>query len=395
VAVVIDLEFALPWHQDCYQGIMRYGEEHGWRCSLDLHAAGMAGDLSTNPYDGVVGRIPKDVAERIVSLGRPLVNLTPHVEKNRPDQVSDLPGVYVDRKPGIRLAVEHFAQIGYRQLGAITTAGIDRVQFLALSKEACADLGLQWVEPFQFPWEYSDIVEQYAAMLRSLNQWLSALEKPVGLIVHRTTHARQVAHACIEQGLRVPQDVGIVTTTGDRIMMLSSSPTISGVEYDYYRQGYEAAAMLDRLMNGLPVNPPQKWIAPTELVIRDSTDVFLCDDPLVSEAMRYVAAHVHEELTVGAVARAVGVSRWTLHRRFEEALGRKPQQEINRLRMDYLKRLISETQTPIAEIGYRCGFSDASHLTRFFKRLSGQTPSAYRKSSSRRNLLAAKSPANE
>lgn len=393
--MVIDLEFALPWHQDCYQGIMRYGEEHGWRCSLDLHAAGMAGDLSRNPYDGVVGRIPADVAERISGLALPLVNLTPHVEKNRPDQISDLPGVYVDREPGIRLAVEHLARIGYRQLGAMTTASIDRVQFIALTKQIGTELGMQWVEPFQFPVDYSDMVEQYAAMLRSLNQWLAALDKPVGLIVNRTTHARQVAHACIEQGLRVPQDVGIVTTHGDRLMLLSSSPTISGVEYDYHRQGYEAAAMLDELMNGLPVNPPQKWLAPTELVIRDSTDVFLCDDPLVSEAMRYAAAHVHEELTVGVVARAVGVSRWTLHRRFDEALGRKPQQEINRLRMDYLKRLISETQTPIAEIGYRCGFSDASHLTRFFKRLSGQTPTAYRKSSSRRNVRAHTSLASE
>ena len=39
VAVVIDLEWAVPWHQDCYRGVMAYAEEQGWRCSLDLFAA--------------------------------------------------------------------------------------------------------------------------------------------------------------------------------------------------------------------------------------------------------------------------------------------------------------------------------------------------------------------
>jgi hypothetical protein len=65
VAITIDLKFALPWHQDCYQGIMQYGQQHGWRCSLDLYASGVHGDLSASPYDGVVGRISDDVAERL------------------------------------------------------------------------------------------------------------------------------------------------------------------------------------------------------------------------------------------------------------------------------------------------------------------------------------------
>ncbi|MGB0768935.1 MAG: helix-turn-helix domain-containing protein, partial [Phycisphaeraceae bacterium] len=113
-------------------------------------------------------------------------------------------------------------------------------------------------------------------------------------------------------------------------------------------------------------------------VVRDSTDVFLCEDEMVSEAMRYIASHVREELTVQALADAMGVSRSTLLRRFEEAIDRSPTHEINRLRVDYIKRLLSETEMPIAEICNVCGFSTASHFTRFFKREAGVTPSAYR-----------------
>jgi len=107
--------------------------------------------------------------------------------------------------------------------------------------------------------------------------------------------------------------------------------------------------------------------------------VFLCDDGPVSNAMRYLTEHIREELIVHTMAQAVGVSRWTLHRRFEEALGKTPQQQINRLRMDCLKRLLTETNQPIAEIANTCGFSNPSHFTRFFKRLSGLTPSAFRR----------------
>ena len=47
--------------------------------------------------------------------------------------------------------------------------------------------------------------------------------------------------------------------------------------------------------------------------------------------MRYVAEHIQEELSVQSLAESLGVSRWTPNRRIEEALGRAPQKEINRL----------------------------------------------------------------
>lgn len=220
--------------------------------------------------------------------------------------------------------------------------------------------------------------EKYAAMLRSLNRWLSAVDKPVGLMMSRTTHARQVAHACLELGLDVPKDIGIITPIADRVMLLSSSPTISGIEYDYNKQGYEAAALLDKLIEGRPVARLQKWLAPSELVVRDSTDVFLCEDKIVSESMRYIAAHVREDLTVQDLADAVEVSRSTLLRRFEQAIDRSPRHEIDRMRIAYIKRLLSETDTPISEVCDTCGFSTPSHFTRYFKRLTGETPSRYR-----------------
>lgn len=378
VAIVIDLKYALPWHQDCYQGIMQYGQRHGWRCSLDMYASGVTGDLSTSPYDGVIGRISDEVAERAEALGVPMVNLRLYAAPNYETRFRHLPGVYTDRDAAIRLAVEHLSLTGYPRLAALAILADDEQRVYECVNTAGVEQRMQLLESFTFPGTYSDTLEQHVATLQALSRWLDGLAKPVGLMVIHPMLARIVAHVCLEQDLNVPGDVGIITPVGERLQTLSPSPTISAVEFDHYEQGYEAAALLETLMGGEPADPLQKWLAPVRLVVRESTDVFICEDELVSQAMRYIAGHVREELTVPTVAKAMGVCRSTLHRRFENELGRPPQHEINRLRTDYLKRLLSETDRSIAAISDATGFSTPSHFTRFFKRVAGETPSAYR-----------------
>jgi LacI family transcriptional regulator len=378
VAVVIDLEYALPWHQDSYDGIMRFAKERGWRCSLDLYAIGIDGDDSSISYDGVIGRIPVEVAKRVARLGVPQVGLTPYAESNTPHDNTDIPGVYLDRHKVIQMTVEHLASCGYPRLVLIHSVGYDSALLIATLEESAESHGLETIEPFVFPHDFEKEVESYAAALRALNAWLKTIPKPIGLVVHRTTHARLVAHACLCQGIRIPHEVGIITPTGDRLMVLSSSPTISGVEIDCFRQAYRAAAMLERLMNGEQLETTKVLFPPKELVMRESTDVFLCEDELVSSAMRHIADQVRGEYSVDQLAEHLSVSRWTLHRKFTDVLGRTPGEEITRLRILYLKRLLGQSEESIAEIAHRSGFVSPSYFSRYFKRGSGFTPSAYR-----------------
>ena len=154
---------------------------------------------------------------------------------------------------------------------------------------------------------------------------------------------------------------------------------LSAIEYDFYRQGYEAAAMLDKLMAGERIDPIHKTIGPNRIIVRESTDVFLCDDPLVSGAMHYIASHVRESIGVEDIAEAMEVSRRKLERHFEETLGKTVYNEIKRLRVEYIQHLLEETGRPISDIAFDCGFSNTSHFARYFKSVADLTPSDYRK----------------
>jgi AraC family transcriptional regulator len=47
--------------------------------------------------------------------------------------------------------------------------------------------------------------------------------------------------------------------------------------------------------------------------------------------------------------------------------------------VDAARRLLSETERPIADIALETGFTDQSHLTRVFRRCLGETPAGFRR----------------
>ena len=60
-------------------------------------------------------------------------------------------------------------------------------------------------------------------------------------------------------------------------------------------------------------------------------------------------------------------------------LGRTIHQEIDRVRIQRAKTLLAETNLPIKQIAQQAGFQTVQYLTRTFRRLTGDTPAAFRR----------------
>ncbi|WP_010165568.1 AraC family transcriptional regulator [Pseudomonas sp. PAMC 25886] len=101
--------------------------------------------------------------------------------------------------------------------------------------------------------------------------------------------------------------------------------------------------------------------------------------PLVAhKAREYLHAHLHQDIGMDELALATGVDRFRLTRAFKSAFGLPPHAYLVQLRLARARHLLARGEQP-ADVATSLGFSDQSHLGRWFVRAYGLTPATYRK----------------
>jgi len=99
----------------------------------------------------------------------------------------------------------------------------------------------------------------------------------------------------------------------------------------------------------------------------------------IRKAIQLIDEHYHEVLTLDAVANHAGISRYHFSRVFKSYTGSSFKRYLNRQRIEAAKYLILSEGLNVSEAAFRVGFGDLSHFSRWFKRLEGVPPSAFRK----------------
>ncbi len=86
-----------------------------------------------------------------------------------------------------------------------------------------------------------------------------------------------------------------------------------------------------------------------------------------------------ENLSLDRLAAEAGVDPIRLSKAFRRAHGRTIGEFVQELRVRAACAQLADPDVPLADVALACGFSDQSHLTRIFKRVTGTTPGAFRK----------------
>lgn len=98
--------------------------------------------------------------------------------------------------------------------------------------------------------------------------------------------------------------------------------------------------------------------------------------------LQAVLGHIHnhltEDLSVEVLAKLAEVSPAHFRRLFQDAMGTPPHRYILATRLEYARKMLKMTMTPIARIAQDCGFSSQSHLTASFRAAHAATPAEYR-----------------
>ena len=109
-------------------------------------------------------------------------------------------------------------------------------------------------------------------------------------------------------------------------------------------------------------------------------DVYLPDDAKVEKVMLYIEDNFRQKLTIADVAEQFKMNPNYLNRIFKEQKGMTLYAAIKNARLEYSKKLLTETELPIAEVSRTCGYSDNANFLRDFKKLTGASPLKFRKS---------------
>jgi AraC family transcriptional regulator len=95
-------------------------------------------------------------------------------------------------------------------------------------------------------------------------------------------------------------------------------------------------------------------------------------------AIDYIDTHLGEELSLDAIASAVGMSQSYFCRLFKQSIGLAPYQYVIQQRVGRAKLLLKQPARSISDIALECGFASQGHLNLHFKRLVGVTPREFR-----------------
>ncbi|HXZ15849.1 MAG TPA: helix-turn-helix domain-containing protein, partial [Roseiarcus sp.] len=102
-------------------------------------------------------------------------------------------------------------------------------------------------------------------------------------------------------------------------------------------------------------------------------------EPRVAKAIRVLEEHIDRPLTVAAIARRIGLSTRGLEMLFLRIVDVSPGVYYLTLRLNAARRLVLDTNLPIADIAERTGFAAIASLSRAYRRQFGAPPSAARR----------------
>ena len=109
------------------------------------------------------------------------------------------------------------------------------------------------------------------------------------------------------------------------------------------------------------------------------SDVYVPDEAKVEKVMLYIEDNFRKKLTIADVAEQFRMNPNYLNRIFKEQKGMTLYAAVKNTRLEYSKKLLTDTELPIAEVSKTCGYSDTANFLRDFKKLTGVSPLKFRK----------------
>jgi LacI family transcriptional regulator len=372
-AVALLIETSNAYARELLHGIQNYARTNRhWALHLTEQGRGETPPAWLRSWhgDGLIARIETySAAEAVRQAGVPAVNVS------AAELAPEFPTVISDSAAIARLAAEHLLERGFRHFGFCGDGrfawsarhGGNFVRHLKNAGFECSVFDSQPADS-----------ENWKREQRKLARWIRSLPKPAGVMACYDIRGQQVLDVCRATGVAVPDDIAVIGQHNDELLCDLCDPPLSSVFPNARRAGYEAAALLDRMMRSQAKTPQTVLIEPVGVVTRQSTDVLAVSDPQLSVAVRFIREHACERIGVADVCKVAAMSRTRFERRFRKLLGCAPYEQILKVRLAKARELLALTNLTLAEISERTGFSTPDYFSAALRKHLKTSPSALR-----------------
>ena len=219
--------------------------------------------------------------------------------------------------------------------------------------------------------------------LPQLAQKLTDLPKPCGVMAYCDQCAAMLFDACRMAWLAIPDQIAVVGVDNDPSICERTVPTMTSICPMFEAGGYASAELADAMLR----RTCRKRRRPTVVrygigksVERMSTQDINGKRRIALLAAEHMRLHYEEDLTVRSLADALNISVRLLELRFMEVFECTVKDELLRLRLEAVRRMLRRTDTPVCEVAVKCGFRSPANLMLLFKKRFGCTMTAYRRS---------------
>ena len=214
----------------------------------------------------------------------------------------------------------------------------------------------------------------------SLRKWLNAIAKPCAVFAANDTVAAEILTAAAQCGFDIPRDIAVCGVDNFDPVCEHTIPTLTSIQPDFLLGGELAARTLDDIIRREKSNrnPIRLTFGPSDIIRRASTRTLPRYDPEVSAAIELIRRRACEGISSTDVLTVFKCSRRMAEMRFRRIAGRSILNEIQFVRLEKAKSLLSDTKFDMEAIANFCGFSTAKAFWKFFRQKTGISPSRWR-----------------
>lgn len=328
-------------------------------------------ELKSWQPEGIIAHVDPKKSKDLLELNTPTV-----LGILTEPEYQEVPYFADDNKRIGNMAAEHLVGLGFKHFGF---CGFNNFFW---SQQRCESFK-QTIESNGFEVNiYQPPSNRFRSLLRderfAVSKWLQSLPKPAAVMACNDVRGQQVIDSCRLVNFSVPEEVAVLGVDNDDLICDTTSPPLSSIALDSYDAGYKVAKLLDEMMTKKKIVRKIIPVHPTHVVTRQSSDILAIEDQEVAKAIRFIRINAKLNTTVDEVVDQTTLARRALEQRFKKTIHRTISNEIKRVCIERISKMLRETNMPVYKIAADLGSYNSEHLARTFRKETGMSPREYR-----------------